>query len=124
MVENMEQCGNTLNQWKNSGADIWIDDFGTGYSSLGYLHALPLDGLKIDRTFVSNPTNKHQVIETIIALANALHLETVAEGIETDEQNSYIQQMGSNYGQGYLFSHPVVLDSLLNQMDSIIEYEN
>jgi diguanylate cyclase (GGDEF)-like protein len=113
MMENIDSCYDTLCEWKETGVDIWIDDFGTGYSSLGYLHKLPIDGLKIDRSFVTDRSNKHQVIETIISLARSLQLETISEGIETKEQQDYLTQMGSDFGQGYLFSKPKALDEFL-----------
>lgn len=113
MMENIDACYDTLCEWKKTGVDIWIDDFGTGYSSLGYLHKLPVDGLKIDRSFVTDRSNKHQVIETIISLARSLQLETISEGIETKEQQEYLTQMGSDCGQGYLFSKPKALDEFI-----------
>lgn len=113
MMENIEACYDTLCEWKKTGVDIWIDDFGTGYSSLGYLHKLPIDGLKIDRSFVSDPSNKHQVIETILALGNSMKLQTISEGIETEEQKKYLQNLGSQFGQGYLFHRPEPLETLV-----------
>ncbi|MGB0205582.1 MAG: bifunctional diguanylate cyclase/phosphodiesterase [Neptuniibacter sp.] len=113
MMENIDSCYETLSEWKETGVDIWIDDFGTGYSSLGYLHKLPIDGLKIDRSFVSDPSNKHQVIETILALGNSMKLQTISEGIETEEQKKYLQNLGSQYGQGYLFHRPEPLETLV-----------
>lgn len=116
MMENIEDCYDTLCEWKETGVDIWIDDFGTGYSSLGYLHKLPIDGLKIDRSFVEDRSNTHSVIETIIALGRSLKLEIISEGIETEEQKQYITEMGSDYGQGYLFAKPNTLPSLIEQI--------
>ncbi|MGH1462554.1 MAG: EAL domain-containing protein [Neptuniibacter sp.] len=116
MMENIELCYDILSDWKKAGADIWIDDFGTGYSSLSYLHNLPIDGLKIDRSFVNDITNKQKVIETIVALGNSLKLEIVSEGIEKDEQKKYLQQLGCQYGQGYLFAKPNKLSVLLEKM--------
>lgn len=125
MMENIKYCADTLHEWKNSGADIWIDDFGTGYSSLSYLHTLPIDGLKIDRSFVSDihPNNTNQVIETIIALANSLGLETISEGIETPHQQQQLDAMGCDFGQGYLFARPDRIQNLIHQLDTELQYE-
>ena len=116
MMENIELCYDILSDWKKAGADIWIDDFGTGYSSLSYLHNLPIDGLKIDRSFVNDIAHKQKVIETIVALGNSLKLEIVSEGIEKDEQKKYLQQLGCQYGQGYLFAKPNKLPVLLEKI--------
>lgn len=126
MVENISSCADTLQDWKNSGADIWIDDFGTGYSSLNYLHSLPIDGLKIDRSFVQDmrPGSGNQVIETILALAGSMGLDTVSEGIETDLQRSTLSKHGCRYGQGYLFAHPAPLSDLLQLLEKESECES
>ena len=89
---------------------ISIDDFGTGYSSLGYLHRFPVDTLKIDRSFVHQiqaGSRNYQVVNTIIILSNQLELAVIAEGIETEEQHQWLQQLGCEFGQGYLFSKPL-----------------
>ncbi len=100
-----------LQQFKIRNVQIGIDDFGTGYSSLSYLHQLPIDVLKIDRSFISQyETATHsgmEIVRTILSLSQALALETVAEGIETTAQAIALQQMGCQFGQGYLFSPPV-----------------
>ena len=89
MMENVERCANILYEWKNAGTDIWIDDFGTGYSSLNYLHNLPIDGLKVDRSFISSISThqQSQIIETIVALGSSLDIKTIAEGIENEIYN-------------------------------------
>jgi diguanylate cyclase len=89
---------------------ISIDDFGTGYSSLGYLHRIPLDNLKIDRSFVNaiqTENTSYHVVDTIITLSNQLGLAIIAEGIETNEQFEWLQQTGCQFGQGYLFAKPL-----------------
>jgi len=94
---------------------ISIDDFGTGYSSLGYLHCFPVNDLKIDRSFVNQiqvETPKYQIVSTIIALSNQLGLTVVAEGIETPQQLKVLQQLGCEFGQGYLFSKPLPADEI------------
>jgi len=92
------------------GIPLHIDDFGTGYSSLSTLHDLPLNTLKIDRSFVSRlgHNGEHaETIVTIITLAHNLGLEVVAEGVETEDQCDLLRRLGCDYGQGYLFSRPV-----------------
>lgn len=100
----------TLAQLRRWGIQISIDDFGTGYSSLSYLKQLPVDTLKIDRAFIkdieSNPDN-FKIVEAIVKLAQALKLEVVAEGIETEWQAQQLISLGCTYGQGYWFSHPL-----------------
>jgi EAL domain-containing protein (putative c-di-GMP-specific phosphodiesterase class I) len=98
---------------------VAIDDFGTGYSSLSYLARLPVDMLKIDRSFVSGITadsDALQIISTIVSLASALDLVTIAEGVENDEQYQLLKRMRCDEVQGYLFSKPLPgpeLDALL-----------
>ena len=97
----------TLQQIKELGVHISIDDFGTGYSSLNYLTRLPLDTLKIDRTFVKNvTTNEHDaaIASAITALAQSLNLRVIAEGVETQEQLAFLRRQGCNALQGFFFS--------------------
>ncbi|MBE9395682.1 EAL domain-containing protein [Pontibacterium sp. N1Y112] len=119
MMENIQSCADILYNWKGTGADIWIDDFGTGYSSLSYLHSLPIDGLKIDRSFITDITQieGNQVVETIITLAHSLGIETISEGIETTIQQQFLQSRGGHYGQGYLFAKPAPLEQLTHILD-------
>ncbi|ELR99856.1 EAL domain-containing response regulator [Gloeocapsa sp. PCC 73106] len=110
IMQNAEAAIQLTEKLRSRQIQICIDDFGTGYSSLGYLHRFPIDILKIDRSFVSQiePGNRHyQVVQTIITLSNQLGLTVVAEGIETQEQLQYLQELGSEFGQGYLFSRPI-----------------
>ena len=94
-----------LGTLKALGLRISIDDFGTGHSSLSYLHRFPIDALKIDRSFVSAMTiEQSSIIQAIVALAQALRLEVIAEGIETLDQLSRLSQLGSDGGQGFLFA--------------------
>ncbi|MDJ0702384.1 MAG: EAL domain-containing protein [Leptolyngbyaceae cyanobacterium MO_188.B28] len=89
---------------------ISVDDFGTGYSSLGYLHRFPVDNLKIDRSFVNQiqvGNRKYHVVDTIVALSQQLGLSVIAEGIETTQQLEWLQRLGCEFGQGYLFSKPL-----------------
>ncbi|MGA7615228.1 MAG: EAL domain-containing protein [Thermoanaerobaculia bacterium] len=94
---------------RDLGLKITIDDFGTGYSSLSYLHRFRVDGLKIDRSFVgsmiANPESA-EIVRTVIALAHAMNLEVIAEGIETEQQLAMLKMMKCEYGQGFLFARP------------------
>ncbi|MNG12897.1 Phytochrome-like protein cph2 [compost metagenome] len=95
---------------KSLGVRFAIDDFGTGYSSLAYLKRLPLDRLKIDRSFVDGlavDANDLALVETILAIGRNLGLECIAEGIESEEQLSMLRQRGCELGQGYFFSRPL-----------------
>jgi len=98
------------------GANVSIDDFGTGYSSLSYLKALPIDTLKIDRSFVRDipqDANDMAITEAVIAMAHALDLKVVAEGIETREQYEFLLSLGCDYGQGYYMAKPAPVDHWL-----------
>lgn len=96
------------------GIQLAIDDFGTGYSSLSYLQALPLDVLKIDRSFVTGigtDAEKGEIVKLIVGLARGLGLEIVAEGVETGTQVEYLRGLGCQYGQGYFFAKPAAADA-------------
>ncbi|PZO41185.1 MAG: response regulator receiver protein [Pseudanabaena frigida] len=110
LIDDVESTIKLLSQLKTRGIQISIDDFGTGYSSLNYLHRLPLDNLKVDRSFVSQMQDgkkNHQIVETISTLSNQLELNAIAEGIETPQQLHRLQNLGYKFGQGYLFSKPI-----------------
>ncbi len=113
VMDNPEKAIAMLKRLKNLGLQLSIDDFGTGYSSLSYLHRFPIDTLKVDRSFVGtmeDGTENGEIVRTVIALAKALNLDVVAEGIETIHQLHQLRILGCEYGQGYLFSRPVPLD--------------
>jgi EAL domain-containing protein (putative c-di-GMP-specific phosphodiesterase class I) len=110
VMENAEHAISMLNQIKATGVRLSVDDFGTGYSSLSYLHRFPIDTLKIDRSFVSameDGTENGEIVKAVIALAAALNLNVVAEGIESVAQLRQLRSLGCEYGQGYLFSRPL-----------------
>jgi diguanylate cyclase (GGDEF)-like protein/PAS domain S-box-containing protein len=99
-----------MKRLKDIGVGLAIDDFGTGYSSLKYLHHLPIDTLKIDRSFVSelgDAARVRPIVEAIIALAHALGIKLVAEGVETEEQQQQLIAMGCHHLQGYLLQRPL-----------------
>jgi diguanylate cyclase (GGDEF)-like protein/PAS domain S-box-containing protein len=115
IIDNPGSAGAMLAQLKELGIQVQMDDFGTGYSSLSSLHSLPLDGLKIDRSFVSRmPENSatRQMVRTIALLARGLDLAVVAEGVETAEQLDDVRAMGCDYAQGYLIAPPLDPDGM------------
>ena len=101
-----------LRRLRGLGIQIYLDDFGTGYSSLSHLHQLPLDGLKIDRSFVRGSVDT-AVVQTILTLAQSLGVGVVAEGIEEAGQLAALRSLGCRLGQGYLFSRPVDPDAVV-----------
>jgi diguanylate cyclase (GGDEF)-like protein len=109
LIQSIQTMAQRLHQLRDLGIRLTIDDFGTGYSSLSYLHQLPVNALKIDRSFVTTmeaiPRNG-DIVETIIALSNRLGLEAIAEGVETVGQLSQLQQLGCELAQGYWFARP------------------
>jgi diguanylate cyclase len=110
IVDNAQKAIALTEQLRSRQIQISIDDFGTGYSSLGQLHCFPVDNLKIDRSFVNQiqaGNRNYQVVNTIITLSNQLELAVIAEGIETTQQLQCLQQLGCEFGQGYLFSKPL-----------------
>ncbi len=114
LIEDIETTIDLLSQMKHRGLQISIDDFGTGYSSLSYLHRLPVNSLKVDRSFVNQiqeDNKNHQIIKTIMALSRQLHLNAVAEGIETQIQVDWLRSLGYDLGQGYFFSHPLTAEA-------------
>lgn len=102
-----------LQALKDLGSRLAMDDFGTGYSNLAYLQRLPIDILKIDRSFISGmlaDRDKVAIVRAILSLAQALGMKTTAEGVESNEQAQTLAALGCSYGQGYLFSRPVDSD--------------
>jgi diguanylate cyclase (GGDEF)-like protein/PAS domain S-box-containing protein len=110
LIDQVESTIELLQQLRSRGIHISIDDFGTGYSSLSYLHRLPVDYLKVDRSFVHQilqDDRNHRIVETIMTLSNQLGMSAVAEGIETQCQLEHLQQLGYQFGQGYFFAKPL-----------------
>jgi EAL domain-containing protein (putative c-di-GMP-specific phosphodiesterase class I) len=103
-----------LDDLKRHGFSIAIDDFGTGFSSLSYLQQLPLDRIKVDREFIKDIGEGGDgiIAETVIKLGQKLGLETIAEGIETQEQLDYIESLGCDESQGFLHAKPMPVEEL------------
>jgi EAL domain-containing protein (putative c-di-GMP-specific phosphodiesterase class I) len=100
---------------------LQLDDFGTGYSSLSYLHQLPVDALKIDRSFITNMTSdatSYWIVQSIIALAHALGAEVIAEGVETPAQLEELRQLECDLAQGFYFSRPIDVDRATALLES------
>ncbi len=113
---------NLLKRIRTLGVALSIDDFGTGYSSLAYLKRLPLDVLKIDRSFLQDvPDNQKdcEIIQAIIIMAHTLHLKVISEGIETIEQHAFLADHGCDYLQGYLLSRPLPFAELRPILESL-----
>jgi len=112
LLENIEGIIVTMNALNDIGVQFSLDDFGTGYSSLQYLKQLPLDQLKIDQSFVrdiSADSSDKTIISTIIAMAQSLDLDVIAEGVETEEQRQFLIDSKCTHYQGYLFGRPVTI---------------
>ncbi len=113
IMENSELAEEILYRLRDLGIEISLDDFGTGYSSLSYLHQLPVNYLKIDRSFIGRMgvrEENREIVNTIVRLAQNLKMKVIAEGIETMEQLTELAEMGCEYGQGYLFALPLDAD--------------
>lgn len=120
LIQDIGKAQTVLETLKANGIAIALDDFGTGYSSLGYVHRLPLDKLKIDRSFISEITAdpaSRDIVTSIIALARNLKLDCVVEGIETDEQARLLESLGCVLMQGYHFHRPMGFSDTLPYLD-------
>ncbi len=123
VMEDVESNMKVLRSIKDLGVSIAIDDFGTGYSSLSYLKQLPVDTLKIDRSFVSNLANNSEdraIVNAIISLAKSLGLKVIAEGVEDFDQLTLLKKMGCDEAQGYFYSRPVSELDLPVMMSSLL----
>jgi diguanylate cyclase (GGDEF)-like protein/PAS domain S-box-containing protein len=125
VMGNIKTATEMLNQLRAIGVKVSIDDFGTGYSSLSYLHRLPLDTLKIDRSFVSemSGTNENtEIVRTIVMLAQNLGMDVIAEGVATEEQVILLKGFGCECAQGYYFSKPMDPDVVHRHLTEIFGY--
>jgi diguanylate cyclase (GGDEF)-like protein len=117
LMEDISTAAQHLLSLRRSGALIAIDDFGTGYSSLSYLKSLPLDKIKIDKSFVQDliaHDDDTTIVRAIIQLGKSLNMQVIAEGVETREQEAYVISEGCHEGQGYLYSKPLAARELVN----------
>ncbi len=108
-MQDMRNAAEVLRGLAALGVTLAIDDFGTGYSSLSYLRKLPVDKIKIDRSFVSDVVGNEDaaaVARAMVGLAHTLRLSVVAEGVETEAQEAFIRETGCAYGQGFLYGRP------------------
>ncbi|MEM7421122.1 MAG: EAL domain-containing protein [Pseudomonadota bacterium] len=116
LIKRLDTVSVLLNELRAMGVTVSIDDFGTGFSSLVYLKKLPIDELKIDRSFVSeleNNTDDQAIVQAILGLAKNLNINIIAEGIETIEQQTFLQTHQCTYGQGYFYQRPVPLPEFI-----------
>ncbi len=116
MMENMESVVDQLRQLQDLGVRLCIDDFGTGHSSLSRLQLFPIDTLKIDQSFIplhSELEKDWELVKSIINLGHSLSMRVVAEGVETSVQQKKLQELGCDYGQGYLFARPLEKEAVI-----------
>ena len=109
-IKSVDNAVEVLNKIKKLGISIALDDFGTGYSSLHYLRSLPIDTLKIDKSFVdgiNRAESEKEIVGSIISLAHNMNLFVVAEGVEVEEQLNYLRDSGCDCVQGYLLGRPL-----------------
>ena len=129
LMDDVERTLAVLNETRRMGFHISIDDFGTGYSSLSYLKQFPVDNLKVDASFIRNlPMNQEdgQITRTIVAMANNLGLGVIAEGVETQAQQDFLQDVGCYRVQGFRYSRPVTAEQLSQQFldhEAEVEFE-
>ncbi len=113
VLDNVSDTITKMQALKVIGVGFSMDDFGTGYSSLSYLKQLPLDQLKIDRSFVNDlpaDNNDAAIVQAIITMGRTFGLNVIAEGVETEAQRDFLQQYGCHAFQGYLFSRPIPIE--------------
>jgi diguanylate cyclase (GGDEF)-like protein len=123
LIDNYDKVHFLLDEVRKFGMSVSIDDFGTGYSSLAYIQKLPIDRLKIDRSFINELNEKSQesdgaIILAVIAMAHSLKLEVIAEGVETLLQKDFLKQNNCNIAQGFLFSRPVTYDDFCDLLEA------
>jgi len=115
-IDDIEHIVHTLQQVRALGVTVAIDDFGTGYSSLSVLRRLPVNRLKIDRSFVNDVEQDDSIARLVVGLAQQLGLDTIAEGVETEAQHQLLLQLGCHEGQGYLYDRPMPASELLARL--------
>ena len=109
LTHNADEAERTLKRLRAAGLRVALDDFGTGYASLTHLKRFPVDALKIDRGFVSHVTENGgdaAIVRALLRLAADLHLDVIAEGVETAEQEAFLKEQGCRFAQGYRYARP------------------
>jgi EAL domain-containing protein (putative c-di-GMP-specific phosphodiesterase class I) len=122
MISLPEQVIEVLNKLRNLGIRISLDDFGTGYASLSYLQILPINVLKIDKSFtdkINGKDSEYNIVGNIILLAHQLGMEVVAEGVEHEEQLTYLIEQDCDYVQGYLLGRPLNEEQMFNLLNNV-----
>ena len=125
LMDNLQVATESLKRLNSRGISIAIDDFGTGYSSLGYLKSLPINTLKIDRTFVKDicqDDDDKKIVQSLISLAHSLDMLVVAEGVEEKNQFDLLNQYSCDQFQGYMLSKPIPADDLLEMIKNPQKY--
>ena len=122
LLDDLDSAAHKLELLRNQSIRIAIDDFGTGYTSLGHLRSLPLDILKIDRTFIQDKSAE-SLVKLIIDIGHLLGAKVTSEGIETVDQAAHVTELGSDALQGYLFSKPMPAE-VVEQMSVVAEPEH
>ena len=124
LLENMEDFIVKMEQIRELGISFALDDFGTGYSSLSYLKKLPINELKIDKSFIQDigiDINDEAIVETIVQMGKTLGIDILAEGVETQEQYDILRAFGCHNYQGYLFGHPTTIDDFEREFTGLIK---
>jgi EAL domain-containing protein (putative c-di-GMP-specific phosphodiesterase class I) len=119
LLVNVDDIIAKMRELKLLGICFSLDDFGTGYSSLQYIKLLPLDQLKIDKSFVrdiNSDTNDAAIVKTIVVMSEALGLNVIAEGVETQAQRDFLDNQGCHSFQGYLFGKPMPIEEFEEQL--------
>ena len=122
MIHDLNQVINIMNEFKAAGISIAIDDFGTGYSSLEYLKRLPIDKLKIDKSFIGNVLHNSDdasIVQAVIAMGHNMNMQIIAEGVETKEQATFLHEQKCDFAQGYYFSKPVSAASMREKIEQL-----
>jgi diguanylate cyclase (GGDEF)-like protein/PAS domain S-box-containing protein len=123
-MKDVEHTLTIMHRLREMGLLFSIDDFGTGYSSLGYLNRMPVNTLKIDKQFVDDLQSNGGIVNTIIAISRQMHLNVVAEGVETEEQLLALAGMGCDEAQGYFFSRPISEEEILRYLLTEKEHQD
>lgn len=126
-MANPDNAIKILSEFHEMGIHITVDDFGTGYSSLAYLKRLPIDRIKIDKSFVHDipgDANDVAIVQAILAIAQQLDMHVLAEGVETEEQRSFMLEHGCEEAQGYLFSQPLTAEDCIRFLEQAFKENN